>query len=277
MKVFSDIRQADWLKSPMAVNLKSGVLYVNPEEWNKLSDNSRKFVIAHELGHLNADTFDEQEADEWALWYRMQLGESSISALKEFYSAMPFENDDQVKRGENLLAKVFEQEFSNPVIQAFNGYHIDDLTDTDIQNMSDVRGKFWSSVLKVSSAIGSAVAGVLTATGVGAGLGAVIAGAAAAQSLAANSIDNKIAQQIGEADSNSQIALAYDLSLKQAEEADKIAQENAEANKILLAQQQQEQQQTKTNEYETKQNKEKKIVIGIVISIAVITTILILK
>lgn len=107
MKNFSSIQEVTGLGGPAAVNLDTAVLYIDRREFDKLSDTAKKFVIAHELGHLNASEDSEQAADKWAFWRRLELGDDKIDVLKAFYKSLPFSTHEQIERGEKMLQNVF--------------------------------------------------------------------------------------------------------------------------------------------------------------------------
>jgi len=179
MKQFSDIQLATFLNGPAGVDLDTGILYLNPFVWSKLGDNARKFVIAHELGHLNQNRVSEYAADKFALWKNMEMGEDSIAALRGFYEAMPFSTNEQKERGEILLAEVFEKEFTggNTNVEGMIS-----LLNTPIENIQTATGLAgWLSV--AGGVVGSIIPGVGTVLGAGAGaaLGTAIEGGVAAK------------------------------------------------------------------------------------------------
>lgn len=52
--------------TPAAVDRESGILYINPKRWFKLTSFQQKYVKLHEKGHYYLDTEDELKADEYA-------------------------------------------------------------------------------------------------------------------------------------------------------------------------------------------------------------------
>jgi hypothetical protein len=52
--------------SPAAVNPSTGILYINPLIWPRLSEDEKDQIIFHELGHLKGYTTNEMKADEIA-------------------------------------------------------------------------------------------------------------------------------------------------------------------------------------------------------------------
>ncbi len=189
MRNFTDIQTVLWLEGPAAVNVNTGVLYINEDLFQKLGENSRRFVIMHELGHLNAEQKGEKAADEWAFEHLLGLGESSIAMLKAFYEAIPFTDYEQRDRAENLLRKVFETEFNQgnekakSVLDIFNSILPGD---EDIKNFNK-NGTF----LKISGGIATLVGGALTATGIAAPIGAAVSGAGALQTAAGKNMASK--------------------------------------------------------------------------------------
>ncbi|MDR0941955.1 MAG: hypothetical protein LBM68_07000, partial [Bacteroidales bacterium] len=103
MRNFSSIETVTWIDGPAAVDLKTGVLYINPVHFDKLSNVAKRFVIFHELGHLNASTDSEEAADEWAFEHMIDLGNSNVELLKAFYKSLPFSNKAQINRAEQML------------------------------------------------------------------------------------------------------------------------------------------------------------------------------
>lgn len=179
MKQFTDIQLATFLNGPAGVDLDTGILYLNPFVWSKLGDNARKFVIAHELGHLNQNHVSEYAADKFALWKNMQMGEDSIAALRGFYEAMPFSTAEQKDRGEALLLQVFQKEFDS------GNTHVEgmiSLLNTPVENIQTATGL--AGWLAIGGAVlGSIIPGVGTALGAGAG---AAVGTAISSGVAAN-------------------------------------------------------------------------------------------
>ncbi|MCL2328310.1 MAG: ImmA/IrrE family metallo-endopeptidase [Bacteroidetes bacterium] len=123
MRNFSSIQEAHWINGPAAVDLKTAVLYINPLAFRKLSETAQKFVILHELGHLNVAEDSEQEADKWAFFKSMKLGDDKIQVLKDFYKSLPFSSKEQTERSEQMLRLVFEDESNealSPIAKMFN-------------------------------------------------------------------------------------------------------------------------------------------------------------
>lgn len=66
--------------TPAAVDRDSGILYLNPKLWFKLTPFQRKFVKLHEYGHYYLDTAIEEEADAYAF---DRLAGSEFQSLKQ--------------------------------------------------------------------------------------------------------------------------------------------------------------------------------------------------
>lgn len=231
MRTFSNIKEVLFLEGPAACNLRTGELLLNPNSWEKLGNNSRKFILAHELGHLNATEDSEKAADEWAMWRNMQLGSSSIEQLQAFYHAMPFTTPEQVERGENLLEKIFLQEVANgnekarSILNLFNDHSNDD----------EIRGAGGKTFSKLG-AIGMSILGcALIATGIGAVAAPVCSAAAAGLNANATRIEGKQAAAEQEKQQNNLEQQAFTQLLndtenrvKQQNEAADIAKKTAE-------------------------------------------------
>lgn len=52
---------------PCAVDMRTGVVYINKSVWGRYDDFEQKFLIMHEVGHYELDTDSEYEADAYAL------------------------------------------------------------------------------------------------------------------------------------------------------------------------------------------------------------------
>jgi hypothetical protein len=58
----------DTVKTDIArVNRATGVLYINPAIWQRLTADEREFVLLHEKGHLELQTASEYEANNYAI------------------------------------------------------------------------------------------------------------------------------------------------------------------------------------------------------------------
>ena len=53
--------------NPARISLRTGVLEINEQAFFMLPEAAQRFVIQHETGHFTLQTFDEQQADEYAL------------------------------------------------------------------------------------------------------------------------------------------------------------------------------------------------------------------
>ena len=49
------------------VNRATGVLYLNPNIWNRITGDEREFVLLHEKGHLELQTASEYQANNYAI------------------------------------------------------------------------------------------------------------------------------------------------------------------------------------------------------------------
>jgi len=53
--------------NPARVDVRSGVIEINDARWKELSEEEKAFVLLHERGHYQEQTFDEVRADQYAL------------------------------------------------------------------------------------------------------------------------------------------------------------------------------------------------------------------
>lgn len=101
---FNGVRERNDLgESPAAVSLDTGILYINPSQWQGLSKEKRVFILLHELGHYVLQTRDEFEADEFAHEMYSRMGYSlkqSVFALSETF------DDDNEEHRARLHAQI---------------------------------------------------------------------------------------------------------------------------------------------------------------------------
>lgn len=235
MKNFTDIQENIFIDTPAAVNRKTGVLYINPSLFGKLTDASQNFVIAHEYGHLINNTSNEKAADDYALWRQIGLGEDSIDVLRSFYDAMPFKTKDQVERGEKLLRSVFSKEFNagNPAAKGFLGI-IEAKDEASAANgrFAKLAGKALTAVggvVAMIPAVGQVIGGAISAGGVAIQAGGNIAEAKAAAASSYAQAKDMEAQAVEEA--NKELAYAA-MSNAMTAELDAVKATNA-ANAYL--------------------------------------------
>ncbi|MDR2962734.1 MAG: ImmA/IrrE family metallo-endopeptidase [Bacteroidales bacterium] len=156
MKLFSSTQEVSWINGPAAVDLNTAVLYINPAAWNKLSEMGKKFVIAHELGHLNAAEDNEMLADRWAFWRCLELGDDTVDILKAYYKSLPFTTKQQIARGEELLQTALSTDNDNTSV-------LRQVFDTKIPNNANIHefiGLITAGVSAAVSITGSLVKGI---------------------------------------------------------------------------------------------------------------------
>ena len=72
--------RGDMEDTPAAVDRTTGILYINPKRYFKLTPFQRKFVKFHEYGHYNLNTDSELAADEYAF---NKLAGSEFKSLQQ--------------------------------------------------------------------------------------------------------------------------------------------------------------------------------------------------
>mgnify|MGYP000060603389 CR=1 FL=1 len=101
--MFSEVLEKDLGSTPAAVNIRTGVLYINPRVFNSLSKAHKVFVLAHELGHWELQTKDEFAADKYAFAIYSRLGYPLSEAIKAQTKVFPYSTDEQLERSKALL------------------------------------------------------------------------------------------------------------------------------------------------------------------------------
>jgi len=253
MKQFTDIQLATFLNGPAGVDLDTGILYLNPFVWSKLGDNARKFIIAHELGHLNQNHVSEYAADKFALWKNMQMGEDSIAALRGFYEAMPFSTAEQKDRGEALLLQVFQNEFDS------GNTHVEgmiSLLNTPVENIQTATGLAgWLAI--GGGVLGSIIPGVGTALGAGAGSAV---GIAISSGISANQSKKELKKATDEQKQR--------VAAKEAEQARLLELQRYELEQQKIQQQIHQKQTESTQKIQSKSKYKIIVIIMVIISIA---------
>ena len=67
MEKFRKVIYKPNLGSIAKVNRRTGVLYLDPEIWDRLPTDQKEFVLFHEMGHLRLQTTSEYEANKYAV------------------------------------------------------------------------------------------------------------------------------------------------------------------------------------------------------------------
>lgn len=260
MKEFSDIQENIFMNTPAAVNRKTGVLYINPNYFNGLTNASKNFVIAHEYGHLINNSSNEKNADDYALWKQIGLGNDSIDVLKSFYDAMPFTTDEQVERGEKLLRTVFFNEFKKGNDSAKAFLNIIEAEPMKLDAANGFLAKGFGNIV-------STVGGVLELIpAVGQVVGTAVAAAGAAISAGGSLAEAKAAGEDAYAKAKDQLGLQID---KQNENLALDAVETSLDAQINAAK-----ATNQANEYIEKQKKNKskrKLLVCVAIVLVIVT------
>lgn len=103
------ITEVQWvtgMQGPATVDIKTGVLYLNLEEWPKIPENQRNFILLHEIGHRKTQSFDEIKADNFAAAAYKAMGLPLSAALKAHLNQLDKNNPEHVARANNLYNKL---------------------------------------------------------------------------------------------------------------------------------------------------------------------------
>jgi hypothetical protein len=97
--------------TPANCNLKTRIIKVNPEYWKTFDDDRKFYVIYHEAGHINLQTHNELEADEYASDMYLKSGRSPKKSVYAISKVLPLTNYEQRKRLENQLERASEYDY----------------------------------------------------------------------------------------------------------------------------------------------------------------------
>lgn len=76
--------------NPAIVNVKTRVLRLSMEYWKWLPDSYKKYILYHELGHLNAGK-SEEAAERWAIEQFIKHGYSPKELIDAHSKVYPWE------------------------------------------------------------------------------------------------------------------------------------------------------------------------------------------
>lgn len=98
-----------------AVNVETGVMYINRSVWPLLSKDAQCFIICHEMAHLQYATDDEYLADEKGFEMYTKTGRSLREAVKSLcrdHTGNGF-SEEIILRGNELLKKAIAYDQKN--------------------------------------------------------------------------------------------------------------------------------------------------------------------
>lgn len=84
--------------NPASVDLATGELFLNEQTFPKLKPSFRKMILLHELAHLKLQTFDEFEADKFALEVFLRTGGNKKDAIKSLSHTLDGNNPEHFAR-----------------------------------------------------------------------------------------------------------------------------------------------------------------------------------
>lgn len=107
--------------SPAAVNLRSGVLHINPKVFDPYPDPWKKFIVLHELGHYVLQTRSELKADAFAFHHFIKEGHSLKDAVNSLHKVLDESNPAHRERIQKQLDKalwwdevIYQKQFKTP-------------------------------------------------------------------------------------------------------------------------------------------------------------------
>ncbi len=113
-KIKAIIPADDLGTTPARVLRKSGIVFINRNIWNKLSEPAKKFILLHEEGHHVLDTSNELKADEYA-FYRYAGSEkySLKNTLKTITQTLDTSRPDHQERIQNIINHILLFDYLN--------------------------------------------------------------------------------------------------------------------------------------------------------------------
>jgi hypothetical protein len=97
--------------SPAIVNRATGELYINQSVWNKLSTESKLFILLHEAGHATLQTECEHEADAWAFERYAELGYPLTESIYALSRVLKFNKPEDYDRLQSQLQRAASYDY----------------------------------------------------------------------------------------------------------------------------------------------------------------------
>ncbi len=88
--------------TPASVNLRTGVLTINPAVFNKHTPEQQKFILLHEAGHLAHQSKSEFKADHFALTNAINFGLTPKQAMQSILNTLHANNPKHQLRVKKL-------------------------------------------------------------------------------------------------------------------------------------------------------------------------------
>jgi hypothetical protein len=85
------------------VNVRTGELQLNAAQWQHLTDDEKRLIVLHELGHFRNATHDEHIADAFAFAQYANEGRSLKAAVKTLTTRFSAHNPEQYQRAKLQL------------------------------------------------------------------------------------------------------------------------------------------------------------------------------
>ncbi len=146
MKFFSEVIFLPELPKggPALVNVRTGVLRLSKKYWDNLPEIWKKFILYHELGHLNGGK-SEEAAQLWAIKRFIQDGYSVKEIIRAHTEVYPWEDLNDEKK-EGLIDKVWR---AVEIAKHFD-YHLNGNHKALESPMTHVREKYQSRLGRIS-------------------------------------------------------------------------------------------------------------------------------
>ncbi|MFZ4398877.1 MAG: hypothetical protein ACOYO1_02490 [Bacteroidales bacterium] len=150
----------DYTKSPAFCNRATGELYINTPVFESFNKNQQFYFIAHEMGHLDLQTENEEAADKYASDLYLKKGLPLSDSVKALTRALKFDKQSDFDR----LTNQFNRS-ANYDLQVNNNQKI---TNMKIPQYNNANGEVWGDILgNIGGGLGN------LGNGIGSVLGAV--------------------------------------------------------------------------------------------------------
>lgn len=98
--------------TPANANLRTRIIKLNPEYWKLLNDDQKAYIIEHEAGHINLQTHNEFEADDYASMRYFAAKRSPKQSVFAISKVLPLTNEEQRRRLNLQLQRAVKYDYT---------------------------------------------------------------------------------------------------------------------------------------------------------------------
>lgn len=120
--------------NPARVNVQTGDIEINAARWAELTPEEREFVLQHEIGHYKLGTFNEVEADEYALSQIACKKPYSLINYLNAVSKISYQNPERVAAAQYDVLQIAAKKGSKEAKKLLERYAAADGEEEPVRN-----------------------------------------------------------------------------------------------------------------------------------------------